>query len=63
MLLEVTGITDVSAHQERWIWEKTPKKLVLDETKACKLYLGFKTRLIIKRRVTTNLDERTSDMP
>lgn len=31
MLSEVTGITDVFAHQERWIWEKTPKQLVPDE--------------------------------
>lgn len=31
MLSEVTGITDVVAHQERWTWEKTPKKLIPDE--------------------------------
>lgn len=29
MLSEVTGITDVFAHQERWIWEDT-KETVLD---------------------------------
>ena len=31
MLSEVTGITDVFAHQGRWTWEKTPKKLIPDE--------------------------------
>ena len=42
MLSEVTGSTeDVFAHQGRRIWEKTLKKLVLDEIHYVN-YLGLK---------------------
>lgn len=55
MLSEVTEITeDVFAHQERWIWEKTPKKLVLDEIHYVN-YSGFKIMLIKQRQELSGL--------